>query len=52
MNGCEHLCSTYDIHLKLERFLSGERERTTVLRSVRLFGKCKEATVPRSVRLL
>ena len=46
MNGCEHLCSTYDIHLELECFLFGERERMNVAGCVRfLFGERKEAAV-------
>ena len=36
MNGCEHLCSAYGIHLKLECFLSGEREKANAAASVRL----------------
>ena len=66
MNGCEHLCSTYGIHLKLECFLSGEREKATVavpvlfyLANVKkllrlvpsvLFGEREKATVAVFVR--
>ena len=35
MSGCEHLCSTYDIQLELECFLSGKRERISTVEPVR-----------------
>ena len=41
------MCSTDDTHLKLECFLSGEREKATVAGSVRfLFGERVEASMP------
>ena len=53
MNGCEHLCSTYDIHLELECFLSGERERMNVAGCVRfLFGERERMNVAGCVRFL